>query len=59
MTTPNELEIALQDFISECDRHEENCDDCTYRELCTRFVTPHRDCPNEWMILEKSGGIPC
>ena len=28
MTTPNELEIALQDFISECDRQSENCDDC-------------------------------
>ena len=59
MTTPNELEIALQDFISECDRQSENCDDCMYREFCTRFVTPYKDCPNEWMVLEKSGGIPC
>lgn len=58
MTTPKDLEVALLDFITECERCEQ-CDDCTYREFCTRFVTPHRDCPNEWEILEKSGGIPC
>lgn len=61
MTTPKDLEVALLDFITECEQCEqcENCDGCLYREFCTRFVTPHKDCPNEWMILEKSGGIPC
>lgn len=55
MTTPKDLETALLDFITEC----EHCDECMYREFCIRFVTPHKDCPNEWMVLEKSGGIPC
>ena len=61
MTTPKDLETALLDFITECEHceHCEHCDRCMYREFCTRFVTPHKDCPNEWMILEKSGGIPC
>lgn len=58
MTTPKDLEVALLDFITECEQCE-HCDDCMYREFCTRFVTLHKDCPNEWMILEKSGGIPC
>ena len=58
MTDPKNLESALLDFITECEQCE-HCDDCTYHEFCTRFVTSHRDCPNEWMILEKSGGIPC
>ena len=58
MTAPKNLESALLDFITECEQCE-HCDDCTYREFCTRFVTPRRDCSNEWMILEKSGGIPC
>ena len=47
MTTPEQLEIALRDFIYECDRHEGNCDDCIYWNLCTRFYTPHCDCPAE------------
>lgn len=61
MTTPKDLETALLDFITECEQceHCDGCDGCMYREFCTRFVTPHRDCLNEWMILEKSGGIPC
>lgn len=55
MTTPKDLENALLDFITEC----EHCDGCMYREFCTRFVAPHKDCSNEWMILERSGCIPC
>lgn len=58
MTTPNELEIVLQDFISECNRHEENCDGCIYRLLCCRFYTPQCDCPSEWTIYEKVSKIP-
>lgn len=48
MTTLKDLETALLDFITEC----EQSDGCMYREFCTRFVTPHKDCPNEWMILK-------
>lgn len=40
MTTPKDLETALLDFITECEQCE-HCDDCMYREFCTRFVTPH------------------
>lgn len=59
MTTPKDLEAALLDFITECEQCE-HCDDCMYREFCTRFVTSYNDdYPCEWEILKKSGGIPC
>ena len=59
MTSPKDLEVALLDFINVCTTNEDSCDDCMYREFCIRFYTPHCDSPNEWEILEKSGGIPC
>lgn len=59
MTTPKDLEVALLDFITECEQYE-HCDGCMYREFCTRFVTPHNDdYPCKWEILKKSEGIPC
>lgn len=58
MTTPVQLEIALRDFIYECDRHEGNCDDCVYWNLCTRFYTPHCDCPAEWTLYDKVSPLP-
>lgn len=50
MTTPEQLEIALRDFIYQCGKRYENelgCDDCIYWNFCARFYTPHCDCPDE------------
>ena len=58
MTTPEQLEIALRDFIYECNQHEENCDDCIYRLFCCRFYTPQCDCPSEWTVYDKANPIP-
>ena len=58
MTTPEQLEATLQDFINECARHEESCDDCIYRLFCCRFYTPQCDCPSEWTIYDEANPMP-
>lgn len=48
MTTPEQLEAVIKDFIYECEKQSEtsdNCDDCMYHDFCARFYTPHCDCP--------------
>lgn len=57
LSHPNPEEV--QKKLKACTTNEDSCDDCMYREFCIRFYTPHCDSPNEWEILEKSGGIPC
>ena len=61
MTTPEQLEIALRDFIYQCGKRYENelgCDDCIYWNFWTRFYTPHCDCPDEWTIYDKVSPLP-
>lgn len=50
MTTPEQLEAVIKDFIYECEKQNEtsdSCGECMYYDFCARFYTPHCDCPDE------------
>ena len=59
MTTIDQLEQTIQDFIDECNEHEE-CGECPCFDLCSRLKFGGYDLvPGKWTIEKVSGEVPC
>lgn len=60
MTTIDQLEQTIQDFIDECDEHDD-CDEFPCLDFCLRLKCGScgLPCPDEWKIEKVSGEVPC
>lgn len=60
MTTLENLEQTIQDYINECSKHDD-CVECPCLDFCLRFKcgTHAFPCPDEWEIKKVEGIIPC
>lgn len=56
MTTVGQLEIAIRDWIRECEicmGDVDSCPGCRYEKFCKRFHTLSDDIPDAWIIDEE------
>ena len=59
MTTVETLEQTIQDFIDECNAHDD-CVECPCFDFCSRFeFGDYALTPGEWSIEKVSGALPC
>lgn len=60
MTTPEQLEQAICDWMQECETRMGNidsCPGCYYEEFCKRFHTLSDDIPDAWIIDKERGEL--
>ena len=56
MTTVGQLEIAIRDWMRECEIRMgdvDSCPGCRYEKFCKRFHTLSDDIPDAWIIDEE------